>query len=197
MAKKQKVNKTQAVKEYLKANPTAKNQAVVEAMAKKGITLTANYVATIKTQIKKARTAKKAAVAKPVAAVPASPATAEPEKNGKTAATVTLEHVKAVALTVKALGGSARLNELLGLIKEVGGVKKFKDLLEAIVGHRNRRNPVLELPAIPRSHPSPGIDARAFSFDLQASDQIQSSYPAPSSAPNTPPNASESISDRL
>ena len=60
--------------------------------------------------------------------------TAEPEKNGKAAATVTLEHVKAVALTVKTLGGSARLNELLGLIKEVGGVKKFKDLLEAISG---------------------------------------------------------------
>jgi hypothetical protein len=42
--------------------------------------------------------------------------------------------VKAVALTVKTLGGSVRLYELLGLIKEVGGVKKFKDLLEAISG---------------------------------------------------------------
>ena len=132
MAKKPKVNKTQAVKEYLKANPKAKNQAVADALAKKGITLSANYVATIKTQIKKASTAKKAA--KPVAAVPATPVVAEPEKNGKAAATVTLEHVKAVALTVKTLGGSVRLYELLGLIKEVGGVKKFKDLLEAISG---------------------------------------------------------------
>jgi hypothetical protein len=58
--------------------------------------------------------------------------TAEPEKTAKAVATVTLEHVKAVALTVKSLGGFARLNELLGLIKEVGGVKKFKDLLEAM-----------------------------------------------------------------
>ena len=56
------------------------------------------------------------------------------EKTAKAAATVTLEHVKAVALTVKTLGGSVRLYELLGLIKEVGGVKKFKDLLEAISG---------------------------------------------------------------
>ena len=40
--------------------------------------------------------------------------------------------VKAVAETVKVVGGYARLNELLGLIKEVGGVKKFKDLVEAI-----------------------------------------------------------------
>jgi hypothetical protein len=37
-------------------------------------------------------------------------------------------------LTVKTLGGSVRLYELLGLIKEVGGLKKFKDLLEAISG---------------------------------------------------------------
>jgi hypothetical protein len=130
MAKKQKVNKTQAVKEYLKANPTAKNQAVADALAKKGITLSANYVATIKTQIKKASTAKKAA--KPVAAVPATPVVAEPEKNGKTAATVTLEQVKAVAVTIKAIGGSVSLYGLLALIKEVGGLKKFKDLLDAM-----------------------------------------------------------------
>ena len=56
------------------------------------------------------------------------------EKTEKAGATVTLEHVKAVALTVKTLGGSVRLYELLGLIKEVGGLKKFKDLLEAISG---------------------------------------------------------------
>ena len=48
--------------------------------------------------------------------------------------TVTFEQVRAVTQTVKAIGGFARLNELLGLIKEVGGLKKFKDLLEAISG---------------------------------------------------------------
>ena len=48
MAKKGKVNKTQAVKEYLKANRKAKNQAVVDALAKKGIAISANYVANIK-----------------------------------------------------------------------------------------------------------------------------------------------------
>jgi hypothetical protein len=37
-----------------------------------------------------------------------------------------------VAQTVKLVGGFARLNELLGLIKEIGGVKKFKDLLDAM-----------------------------------------------------------------
>ena len=62
--------------------------------------------------------------------VTAEPATVE--KTAKAAATVTLEHVRAVALTVKSLGGPVRLYELLGLIKEVGGLKKFKDLLDAM-----------------------------------------------------------------
>lgn len=70
MAKKQKVNKTEAVKEYLKANPKAKNQAVVEAMAKKGITLTANYVATIKTTHNRRRKATRKVVAKGGVGIP-------------------------------------------------------------------------------------------------------------------------------
>jgi hypothetical protein len=64
----------------------------------------------------------------------AAPAPEPVAAEKKAAATVALEHVKAVALTTKALGGPVRLYELLGLIKEVGGVKKFKDLLEAISG---------------------------------------------------------------
>jgi hypothetical protein len=46
--------------------------------------------------------------------------------------TVTLEHVKAVAQTVKAMGGFGRLNDLLGVIREVGGLRRFKDLSEAM-----------------------------------------------------------------
>ena len=45
---------------------------------------------------------------------------------------VSLEQVKAVARTVKAIGGFNRLNELLDLVRELGGLKKFKDLLEAM-----------------------------------------------------------------
>ena len=48
MTKKQGVNKTHAVREYLKVNKKAKNQEVVDALAKKGITITPNYVANIK-----------------------------------------------------------------------------------------------------------------------------------------------------
>ena len=130
MAKKQKVNKTQVVRDYLKTHAKATSGEIAAALTKQGVKLTPNYVANIKTKINKARTAKKAA--KQQAAVEA--VAAEPEKTAKTSATVTLEHVKATALMVKALGGFKPINELLGLIKEVGGVKKFKDLLEAISG---------------------------------------------------------------
>ncbi len=49
MVQSKKPNKSQAVREYLKANPKAKNQAVVDALAKKGIALTSSYVSKIKT----------------------------------------------------------------------------------------------------------------------------------------------------
>jgi hypothetical protein len=54
------------------------------------------------------------------------------EKPTKTGDMVTLEQVKAVAQTVRAIGGFGRLNELLGLIRGVGGVRRFKDLAEAM-----------------------------------------------------------------
>ena len=50
----------------------------------------------------------------------------------KAADTVTFDQLRAVTQTIKAIGGVNRLNELLGLVKEVGGLKKFKDLLEAM-----------------------------------------------------------------
>jgi hypothetical protein len=50
----------------------------------------------------------------------------------KKADTVTFDQLRAVTQTVNAIGGVARLDALLGLIKEVGGLKKFKDLLAAM-----------------------------------------------------------------
>ena len=131
MPKKQKVNKSQAVRDYVKTHPKAMSGEIATALTKQGIKITPGHVANIKTKINKVRTAKR--VAKHQAAVEVA-APAVVENTVKAAATVTLEHVKAVALAVKTLGGSARLYELLGLIKEVGGLKKFKDLLEAISG---------------------------------------------------------------
>ncbi len=64
MAKKNTVNKSQAVREYLKANRKAKNQEVVSALAAKGITVTANYVGNIRTAHNKRQRATRKVVAK-------------------------------------------------------------------------------------------------------------------------------------
>lgn len=64
MAKKPKINKTHAVKEYLKANRKAKNQEVVDALSKKGIAISANYVANIKATSNTRRRAMRKVVAK-------------------------------------------------------------------------------------------------------------------------------------
>ena len=130
MPTKEKVNKSLAVRDYLKANHNATNLEVAAALAKKGIEVTANYVATLKSQAKRKRRARKVAAATP-AAVPAI-SEAPAEKPTKAADTITLEQIKKVAETVKMIGGFARLHELLAVIKEVGGPKKFRDLLEAM-----------------------------------------------------------------
>lgn len=127
MAKK-KVNKTQAVRDYLKAHPEATSGEIAAALNKKGIEITANYAANIKTSLSKSRKAKKAA--KPQVAVEV--AAPEPVVEKKAGDTVTLEQIRKVAQTVQVVGGFARLNELLVLVKELGGVKKFKDLLDAM-----------------------------------------------------------------
>jgi hypothetical protein len=131
MAKKQAVNKTQAVRDYLKAHPGAMSKEIVAALTKQGIKINAGHVANIKTKINKEAGTKKA-VKKAVkkAAVAAAPAVVEkPTKNGDT---ITLEQVKKVAQTIKTIGGLQRVLEVLEVIKESGGVKKFKELAEAM-----------------------------------------------------------------
>jgi hypothetical protein len=62
----------------------------------------------------------------------AKPAPAAVEAPAKPANTVTLDQIKAVGQMVKTIGGFRGLHEMLAVIKEVGGTKKFKDLLEAM-----------------------------------------------------------------
>jgi uncharacterized Zn finger protein (UPF0148 family) len=71
--------------------------------------------------------AAKVAVVKPAPAP--TPAVVERPNNGST---ITLDLVKKVAHTVKAMGGFSKMTEVLAVIKEAGGVKKFRDLAEAI-----------------------------------------------------------------
>ncbi len=47
----EKVNKTTAIKDYLRAHPGAKNKEVADALTKSGIKMTPNYVATIKSKL--------------------------------------------------------------------------------------------------------------------------------------------------
>ena len=120
MAKKQTVtNKTQAVRDYLKTHPTAKSGEIATALNDQGIKIKPSHVSNIKTKLNKTKK-------KPVEEV--APVVAE-KKNG---GTITLEQVRKVAQMVKAMGGFQRTTEVLDVIRELGGMKKFKDLAEAM-----------------------------------------------------------------
>jgi hypothetical protein len=138
MAKKQKVNKSQAVREYLQAHPGAKSKEIAAALVKKGIKITPAHVATIKTKAKAKRSARKArekaAAAKPVAgpAIPASTTLLAPEAPAMPANAITLDQIKAVGKMVKSVGGFGCFREMLDVIRTVGGLKRLRDILDAM-----------------------------------------------------------------
>jgi hypothetical protein len=70
MAKTNGVNKSRAIRDYFKAHPKAKTSEVVEALAKQGITVTANYVSNLKSSHNKRGQAVKKVVAKGGIGVP-------------------------------------------------------------------------------------------------------------------------------
>ena len=122
------VNKAQAVRDYLAANPAVGPTLVVAALKKQGIDVAPNYVAAIKGKLSKTSTAKKVGrICSEVA-----PAPTVVEKPATASGTITLEQIKKVAQTVKTLGGLQRATEVLEVIKEMGGAKKFKELAEAM-----------------------------------------------------------------
>ncbi len=100
MAKKvdEKVNKTQAVREYLKANPTAKNQDVSNALGKKGIDVSANYVGNIKAKHNKRQKAVRNVVAKGGIGIP---------------------EVKAALALLKLTGNVAEARQALAVAQEI------------------------------------------------------------------------------
>jgi hypothetical protein len=127
MAKKQKVNKSQAVRDYVEAHPEATSGEIAVALGKKGIKITTNYAANIKSQSKKKRRTKKA----PKQVVETATAMVE-EKPIKTADMVTVEQVKKVAELMKTLGGFRGVDKVLETVRDLGGVKKFRELVAAI-----------------------------------------------------------------
>ena len=112
----------------MNAHPEATPTEIAAALTKQGFTITGKHVSNIKTKLKTAGIGKK--TAKVVAVVTETPVVVEkPATNG---GTITLEQVKQVAQTVKAMGGYDRMIEVLDVIKAAGGVKKFRDIAEAI-----------------------------------------------------------------
>lgn len=101
MAKKTPVNKSQAVRDYLKEHPGTGNKEVAEALAKQGVKITPNHVANIKS---------KAAAGK------------GKRRRRRTAA-------KAMAVTTGL--GVAEIKAAFGLLKQCGSVAGAKAALAA------------------------------------------------------------------
>ena len=137
MAKKRSVNKSKLVLEYWNQHPKATAAEVSQALKNQGVSVSVTYIYGIKAKSKKKPGAKQAAsqgAAKAASQTAAQPSAAPkiPEKHAEPTGTITLEHIKAVSQSVKAMGGFGRLNELVSLIREVGGLRRFKDLVDAI-----------------------------------------------------------------
>jgi hypothetical protein len=134
MAKKEKVNKSQAVRECLKTHPGATSGEIAAALTKQGIKITPGHVANIKTKAKAKRSARKAAAAKAVAGPAASTpaATDTTEAPAMPANAITIGQIKAVGQMVKSVGGFGRFREMLDVIRQVGGLKRIRDILDAM-----------------------------------------------------------------
>ncbi len=95
---KQKVNKTQAVREYLKAHPRAKSSEIAEALNKRAIKISVGHVSNIRSKSKKRRRAVRAVVA----------------KRG-----VGISEVKAALALLKACGTAIAAKEALAAAEEI------------------------------------------------------------------------------
>lgn len=128
MAKKQRINKSQAVRDYLKSHPKAMSGEIATELNKQGVKVTPNYVSSVKTKLKKTHKTKTAK--QPAVVETSEPVVASTPKAG----TISVEQVKKVSQLMKTLGGFPRVVEVLDVVRELGGVKKFKELAAAISG---------------------------------------------------------------
>ena len=149
MAKIRRGEKTAAVTEYLDAHPEAGPKEIVAALAKQRIKIPrptsaisrASSARPAPRRRRRRRTKKRAARKSATVEVAAAPAVVEkPTTNG---GTITLDQVKKVAHTISMIGGYHRVTEVLEVIKELGGVKKFKGPGGSHVVPHHGRHPVL------------------------------------------------------
>jgi hypothetical protein len=95
------VNKSQAIRDFFKANKKAKTSELVEALAKKGITVTAKLVTTVKSKHNTRREAVRKVVAKGGVGIP---------------------EVKAALAFIKAMGGVAAAKKALEVAQEIKAI---------------------------------------------------------------------------
>ncbi len=95
------VNKTQAVRDFLKANKKATNSEVVEALGKQGISVTSNYVSNIKAKHHKRRQVVKTAVATGSIGIP---------------------EIKSALAFIKAIGSVAAAKKALEVAQEIRAI---------------------------------------------------------------------------
>jgi arginine repressor len=96
------VNKTQAVRDYLKANKKAKAQEVADALAEQGVAVTVGYVRTIRAKSKRRRRAVKAVV-----------------ENVASEGGVGVPEIKAAFAFLKTVGSAAMAKEALAAALEI------------------------------------------------------------------------------
>lgn len=103
MAKKPPVNKSQAVRDYIREHAGVANKDVAEALSKQGIKLTANHVANIKSKMAAGKGKRKR------------------------------RHKAAEAASVKTGIGISEIKAAFALLKHCGGVAEAKEALAAAV----------------------------------------------------------------
>ena len=121
MAETNGVNKSEAIRDYFKANKKAKPQEVVDALAKKGITVTANLVTTVKSTHNKRRRAVRKGIAKSGAGSMrvcphcGKPLTEKKPPNGG----IGVRDVKAALAFLKLAGGIGAAKQALAVAAEI------------------------------------------------------------------------------
>jgi hypothetical protein len=103
MAKKPSVNKSQSVRDYLKAHPGVSNKEIADALTKQGIEMTPNYVAGVKSKMSVIKGKR---------------------KRRNTAAT---------AMSVKTGVGILEIKAAFSLLKHCGSIKVAREALAAAV----------------------------------------------------------------
>ena len=107
---KRKVNKTQAVKDFLAENPDAATNDVVAAMKAKGIVVSANYVSTIKSSVKGKGKGKKKVAAKKKGA---------PKKQEATDDKILLSALKEAKKLAERLGGIEEAKQAISALAQL------------------------------------------------------------------------------